>query len=108
MKNIENLKEEQQELKERLKRLIDFMNSEDYFLIPEGERSLLSQQRAGMEMYLSALTNRIYSDVSYTGPGSSTLLTLMLGMLSMPSSFGPTPVEKELRKALDAPNVEKK
>lgn len=108
MKNIEKLKEEQQELKERLKRLIDFMNSEDYFSIPEGERSLLSQQRAGMEMYLNALTNRLYSNVSYTGPDSSTLLTIMLGMLSMPSSFSPTSAEKELQKALDAPNVEKK
>lgn len=108
MKNIEKLKEEQQELKERLKRLIDFMNSEEFFTVPDGEKSLLNSQRAGMEMYLNALTNRIYSDVDSSGFASSTLLPLMLGMLSMPSSFGPTPAEKELRKALDAPNVEKK
>lgn len=67
MKNIEKLKEEQQELKERLKRLIDFMNSEEFFTVPDGEKSLLNSQRAGMEMYLNALTNRIYSDVNSSG-----------------------------------------
>lgn len=102
MKNIEKLIDEQQELKERLKRLIDFMNSEEFFTISEGEKSLLGSQRAGMEMYLNALTNRIYSNGNTTGFGSSGLLPLMLGMLSM-SSFTPTPAEKELKNLIYEP-----
>lgn len=60
MKNLEKLKIEQVELKEKLLRLIDFMHSEEYSTLDETEKGLLASQRAGMEVYLNALTQRIY------------------------------------------------
>lgn len=103
MKDIERLKEEQQELKERLKRLIDFMNSEEFFSLPEGEKSLLSSQRTGMEMYLNALTNRIYANVSAPGFSNPSMLSLMLGMMSLsPTVFSPSTAEKELQRRIEA------
>ena len=107
MKNIEKLKEEQKELKGRLQRLIDFMNSEEYFLIPEGEKSLLGQQRAGMEMYLNALTNRIYAVPGIAGFSSSFILPLMMSMLNT-SKFGLSQPEKESKKIVYIPDEEKK
>lgn len=102
MKDIEKLKEEQQELKERLKRLIDFMNSEEFFSLPEGEKSLLSSQRIGMEMYLNALTNRIYANVNAPGFSNPSMLSLMLGMISLsPTIFSPSTTERELQRMLE-------
>lgn len=99
MKDIEKLKKEQVELKEKLQALIDFINSEEYFTITDAEKSLLATQRAGMEMYLNALTNRIYANLE--GPAfsfsSSTLLPMMMSMLSMPS-FGSSSVPVDLQK----------
>lgn len=100
MKNLERLKQEQFELKERLVKLMEFMNSEEFFSLPEGERQLLSSQRTGMEMYLNALTTRIYGNASeYTGVPSS-ILPLILGMMYFaPSPSKPTAVE-ELEKQI--------
>lgn len=60
MKDLEKLKIEQVELKEKLLRLIDFMQSEEYSTLDATEKGLLANQRAGMEVYLNALTQRIY------------------------------------------------
>lgn len=60
MKDLEKLKIEQVELKEKLLRLIDFMNSEEFAGLDGTEKGLLASQRAGMEVYLNALTQRIY------------------------------------------------
>lgn len=106
MNNIEKLKQEQQELKERLLEFINFLNSEEYFALSECERSLLNQQRAGMELYLNSLTNRIYGaqdNFSYT---SSTMLPLLFATLSMPT-FTPTPIEKELKNIIYTAEVKK-
>jgi hypothetical protein len=107
MKNIEKLKEEQQELKERLKRLIDFMNSEEFFTVPDGEKSLLNSQRAGMEMYLNALTNRIYAEPGIAGFSSSFMLPLMMSVLNT-STFSISQSEKESKKNIYIPDEEKK
>ena len=59
MKDIEKLKIEQEQLKDKLFKLIDFINSEEYYKLDSNEKSLLSTQRGGMEIYLNALTKRI-------------------------------------------------
>ena len=60
MKDIEKLKAEHKELKERLHKLIDFMNSKEYYSLDSSEKALLGTQRAGMEIYLNALGKRLY------------------------------------------------
>ena len=103
MKNIEKLKEEQSELKERLHRLIDFINSDEYFNIPEGEKSLLNSQRTGMELYLNALTNRIYSNVNVTGFASSSILPLLFSLTALSSSTPiPSLETKEMEKIVSS------
>jgi len=82
----------------KLLELVDYMNSEEFFTLSEKEKSLLNSQRAGMEMYLNALTNRIYGDKEKMEFSSGVLPLLLLGMLS--GGFGsssplPPPIPKE-------------
>ena len=94
MKDLEKLKKEQADLKEKLVRLIEFINSEEYFTLDETEKSLLMSQRVGMEVYLNSLTQRIYGarklDVS------SSMLPLIL--MSMFNPFSPSPSSVDLLK----------
>ena len=63
MKSIEELKEEQYDLKAKLHEMIEFINSQDYFTLSTEERLVINIQMAGMELYLSCLTQRIYGDL---------------------------------------------
>ena len=60
MKSIKELKQEQYDLKAKLHEVIEFMNGEEYFVLTSQEKSFVEQQKLGMEVYLSALTSRIY------------------------------------------------
>ena len=97
MKDLEKLKKEQEELKERLLKLINFINSEEYYSLDETEKSLLTSQRTGMEIYLNALTQRIYGARKMDISGSM----LPLLMMSMyPFSSTPSSVDT-LKEQLD-------
>jgi len=87
MEDLEKLKKEQDELKERLVKLIAFINSEEYFALDETEKSLLMSQRVGMEVYLNSLTQRIYGARKIDT--SSSMLPLIL--MSMFNPFTPSP-----------------
>lgn len=63
MKNIEELKQEQYGLKARLHGMIEFINSKDYFALSSEEKTIISIQMAGMELYLNCLTQRIYGNM---------------------------------------------
>ena len=76
MKDLEKLKDEQVDLKDRLVKLIDFINSGEFYTLDETEKSLLMSQRAGMEIYLNSLTQRIYG--AKKGDPSGSLIPLML------------------------------
>ena len=94
MKDLEKLKLEQKELKEKLLKLIDFINSEEYFTLNETEKSLLMSQRTGMEIYLNSLTQRIYGERRLDA--ASGMLPLML--MSMFNPFHPSPQASECLK----------
>ena len=83
MKDLEELKKEQAELKGRLVELIDVINSEEFYSLDETKRTLMMSQRAGMEIYLNSLTQQIYGPRKMDA--SSNLLPLML--MSMMSPF---------------------
>ena len=99
MKTIEELKQEQYDLKAKLHEVVEFMNSEDYFKLSSREKGLIGQQRAGMEMYLNALTNRIYSKDDYSFDACSLMWPMMLG--SMFGSSSSTGYLKDQLKASD-------
>ena len=64
MKSIEELKEEQYDLKAKLHEMVEFVNSKDYFMLSGEERLIINLQMTGMELYLSCLTQRIYGNLS--------------------------------------------
>lgn len=89
MKTIEELKQEQYDLKAKLHEMTEFINSEHYFALSPREKGLLGQQRMGMEIYLNALTNRIYGEDNYSFDMSSAVLPLMAGLFSSPTWENP-------------------
>ena len=83
MKSIDELKQEQYDLKAKLHEIIEFINGEEYANLTPREKGLINQQRAGMEMYLDALTKRIYK--SDGGANTSSMwLPLLMGMFTAP------------------------
>ena len=98
MKDIDRLKKEQLELKEKLLKLTDFINSEEYYNIGISDRNLLNQQRAGMEIYLNALTRRICGE-SDASSSSSIMLPLLMSMFSAPS-FGASDGKDKLQEVI--------
>ena len=102
MKTIEELKIEQSELKAKLHEVVEYINSEEYFELSPREKGLIGQQRAGMEMYLNALTNRIYSKDDFSFDASSLLWPMMMGsMFSSSSGFSSTGYLKDQLKVSD-------
>jgi len=94
MKDLEKLKKEQAELKERLVEVIDLINSEEYFTLDETEKSLIMSQRVGMEVHLNSLTQRIYGTRKLDVSNSMLPLVLM----SMFNPFSPSPSSVDLLK----------
>lgn len=86
MKDVELLKQEQVELKERLAKLVDYVTSEEYYTLSDGEKTLLNQQRVGMELYLNTLTKRIYGGFEGCNSSSMLWMSLLMGMLNAPMS----------------------
>ena len=78
--NQEKLFEEHSQLKERLSSLVDFTNSEEYYKLTDAEKSLMASQRTGMEMYLNALSVRLWGNMNVFNPTSS-LMPLLLSMM---------------------------
>lgn len=104
MKDLEKLKKEQAELKERLVEVIDLINSEEYFTLDETEKSLLLSQRVGMEVYLNSLTQRIYG-ARKLDIGNSMLPLILMSMFN---PFSPSPSASTLTDQLGINQSEEK
>ena len=72
--------EEQAQLKERLLKLLEFMNSETFYNFDEGTKSVFSKQRLGMELYLNALNVRVYGDPKKCDSVSGNMMALLAFM----------------------------
>ena len=64
----EKLEQEHVQLKERLAELVDFINSEEFYKQNEVDKQLIATQRSGMEMYLNALSLRLWERVNVHRP----------------------------------------
>lgn len=106
MKDLKALKEEQLIIKNNLAELVDFISSEEYFALSDKEKNLIGQQRVGMELYLSALTKRLYENETCFDC-SGTLWPLMLMSFFNTSSYTPptNPTLESLKKELDSQNT---
>ena len=63
MENKEKLIEEQKELKEKVSKLTEFMNSEEYYKLSPNNRLILKNQKIAMDLYLQVLNTRVFEDV---------------------------------------------
>lgn len=106
MKDLEKLKKEQADLKEKLVKLIDFINSEEYFTLDETEKSLLMSQRVGMEIYLNSLTQQIYGARKIDT--SSSMLPLILMSMFNPFSSSSSSIDTLKEQLEKDQNEEKK
>lgn len=100
MKSIEQLKEEQKHLKAELAELVDFIASENYYALTDSEKGLINQQRAGMELYLSTLTKRIYGKADASDTTNMVWLTLLYSMFNT-GGFGGYNSTDSLKKSFD-------
>ena len=96
--NKEKLEKEHAELKARLAELVDFINSEEYYKLPEREKTLVTTQRSGMEVYLNALSVRLWGESECASISPSSLLPLLMTTILTPSygtsSYGSSPTAK--------------
>ena len=81
---MENYKErlivEQKELKEKLIKLIEFINSEKFYELSENNKQLLKNQKIAMELYLSTLNMRLFDDVDNITVPDLGMIQLMGGV----------------------------
>ena len=103
MKTTKELKQEQYDLKAKLHEVIEFTNSDGYFKLSPREKGLIGQQRAGMEMYLNALTNRIYSKDECSFDATSLMGAMLLGNIwsGFSSSSPSSKASEDLQKMID-------
>lgn len=93
----ERLLEEQRELKEKLAKLTEFINSERYYTLSVNYRLVLKNQKIAMELYLSVLNMRAFENVD------SIVVPDLSFMQMMGNVFGNSPFsfKPELAKPLD-------
>ena len=78
------MKQEQYDLKAKLHEMIELINSEEFFNLPQKDKGLINQQRTGMEIYLNSLTRRIYGKDDLSSSTDTMWLSLLMGMMSTP------------------------
>lgn len=59
----ERLVNEQEALKEKFVKLVEFINSENFYKLSPNNKQVLKNQKIAMELYLSVLNMRIYEDI---------------------------------------------
>ena len=91
---------EQQELKDRLVKLVKFLNSEEYYQLSSNNRLLLKSQKIAMELYLNVLNIRVFGDVDNIAVPDYGMLQAMGGLFNSSWSSSPSNI-KELEKQLD-------
>lgn len=105
MTTTEQLSRDHAALKAQLAELTDFINSEDFFALPDNEKSLVTTQRTGMEMALSAMSVRLWGGKT-AAPFNPSMLGLLTLMMSSPTSspsysFPPFHQEEEKKEDID-------
>lgn len=85
------MEQEHAQLKEQLSELTDFINSEEYYKQSEAEKQLIAAQRSGMEVYINALSIRLWGKGNTNGSFSPSLLGLITSMMFAPNFGSPMP-----------------
>lgn len=73
----ERLVKEQAELKEKLLKLMEFINSGKFYTLSDNNKQLLKNQKVAMELYLSTLNMRLFEDVDKITVPDLSMIQLM-------------------------------
>lgn len=100
MKTVEELKQEQYDLKAKLHEVVEFINSEEYFTLNESRKKMYNNLKIGIEMHLKCLSIMIHEDLD--SPATMVpdfgWLGLMMGTFMAPS-FNMPPTKTELKES---------
>lgn len=92
---------EQKELKEKLAKLTEFINSEKFYQLSTNNRQVLKNQRAAMELYLSVLNMRAFEDVDNIYVPDLSLFQTLGGIFSMNPTYAKSDSIKILEKSIE-------
>lgn len=108
MKTLEELKKEHYEAKAKLQDLVDLVNSEDFYSLSTIEKSLINQQRTGLELYVSSLTKQLYGKDETVEGNNFIWLSMLYGMMNASSGFGTSSNAYKLKDEFDTNKSEVK
>jgi len=86
-------------LKEKLIKLIDFINSEKFYKLSQNNRQLLKNQKIAMELYLNVLNMQLFEEVDEITVLDYGMMQV-LGSVFCGQPLGLMPSTKELEKML--------
>ena len=100
MKTIEELKQEQYDLKAKLHEVVEFTNSEEYFTLNETKKKMYNNLKVGIEMHLKCLSIMVHEDLDspITSIPDFGWLGLMMGTFMTPSLNIP-PIKTDLKES---------
>ena len=104
MENKEKLIEEQKELKEKVSKLTEFMNSEEYYKLSPNNRLILKNQKIAMDLYLQVLNTRVFEDVDKIYIPDYAFMQMFGAAFGNNWGFGDTNSIKYLREQVDKPD----
>ena len=104
MENKEKLIEEQKELKEKVSKLTEFMNSEEYYKLSPNNRLILKNQKIAMDLYLQVLNTRVFEDVDKIYIPDYAFMQVFGAAFGNNWGFGDTNSIKYLREQVDKPD----
>ena len=100
MKTVEELKQEQYDLKAKLHELVEFINSEEYFTLNDARKKMYNNLKIGIEMHLKCLSIMVHEDLDnpVTIVPDFGWIGLMLGTFMGPS-FNVPSFKSELKES---------
>ena len=100
MKTVEELKQEQYDLKAKLHELVEFINSKEYFTLNDARKKMYNNLKIGIEMHLKCLSIMVYEDLDnpVTIIPDFGWIGLMLGTFMGPS-FNVSSFKSELKES---------
>lgn len=97
----ERLIEEQKELKDKLSKLTEFMNSEDYYKLSPNNRLVLKNQKIAMDLYLQVLNTRVFEDIDKIYVPDYSFMQMFGAAFGNNWGFGDTSATKYLKEQVE-------
>ena len=104
MENKKKLIEEQKELKEKVSKLTEFMNSEEYYKLSPNNKLVLKNQKIAMDLYLQVLNMRVFENIDEIFVPDYGFMQMFGSAFGNNWGFGDTNSIKYLREQVDKPD----